>query len=139
MSDRSERDAAARAQQLRAERAIAAIFAGGDLASETLNLSNEFTDRQTARLSKLLRREQTGVMSNDTPREESTPDTPEAGSNATGSQSTSAETYDIVNSGQSDDIENSLTGQGTSDRETTREANRSETDGAGGGGGARGR
>jgi len=41
------------------------------------------------------------------------------GTNASGNQSgDSAETYDIVNSGQSDDIENSLTGQGTSDRET---------------------
>src|SRR5690606_29475973 len=41
------------------------------------------------------------------------------GTNASGNQSGgSAETYDVVNSGQSDDIENSLTGQGTSDRET---------------------
>lgn len=39
--------------------------------------------------------------------------------NASGNQSgDSAETYDIVDSGQSEDIENSLTGQGTSDRET---------------------
>lgn len=41
------------------------------------------------------------------------------GTNASGNQSgDSAESYDIVDSGQSDDIENSLTGQGTSDRET---------------------
>jgi hypothetical protein len=31
-----------------------------------------------------------------------------------------------VDSGQSEDIENSLTGQGTSDRETTREVTRDE-------------
>lgn len=45
--------------------------------------------------------------------------TRQMGTNVSGNQSgDSAETYDIVNSGQSDDIENSLTGQGTSDRET---------------------
>jgi hypothetical protein len=48
-------------------------------------------------------------------------------SNASGNQSESAQTWDSVNSGQSDDIENSLTGQGTSDRETTREVDRDET------------
>lgn len=43
------------------------------------------------------------------------------GSNASGNQSgDSAETYDVVDSGQSDDIENSLTGQGTSDRQTVK-------------------
>ncbi|GAA2074507.1 hypothetical protein GCM10009840_05100 [Pseudolysinimonas kribbensis] len=47
-------------------------------------------------------------------------------SNASGNQSDSAQTWDSVNSGQSDDIENSLTGQGTSDRETTREVDRDE-------------
>jgi hypothetical protein len=47
-------------------------------------------------------------------------------SNASGNQSESAQTWDSVNSGQSDDIENSLTGQGTSDRETTREVDRDE-------------
>lgn len=41
------------------------------------------------------------------------------GSNATGNQNgDSAETYDVVDSGQSDDIQSSLTAQGTSDRET---------------------
>ena len=41
------------------------------------------------------------------------------GTNASGNQSgDSAQTWDVVNSGQSEDIENSLTGQGTSDRET---------------------
>jgi hypothetical protein len=47
-------------------------------------------------------------------------------SNASGNQSDSAQTWDSVDSGQSDDIENSLTGQGTSDRETTREVVRDE-------------
>jgi hypothetical protein len=68
------------------------------------------------------------------------------GSNASGSQSgDSAVTWDVVDSGQSDDIENSLTGQGISDRETTVEADRSESDHhdgrpqPGGGGGGRGR
>jgi hypothetical protein len=51
------------------------------------------------------------------------------GSNASGSQSGgSAQTWDVVDSGQSDDIENSLTGQGISDRETTTEADRTESD-----------
>jgi hypothetical protein len=50
-------------------------------------------------------------------------------SNASGSQSgDSAQTWDSVDSGQSDDIENSLTGQGVSDRETTVEADRTESD-----------
>lgn len=47
-------------------------------------------------------------------------------SNASGNQSDSAQTWDSVDSGQSDDIENSLTGQGTSDRETTKEVDRDE-------------
>ena len=37
-------------------------------------------------------------------------------------------TWDVVDSGQSDDIENSLTGQGVSDRETIVEADRTESD-----------
>ena len=66
------------------------------------------------------------------------------GSNASGSQSGgSAVTWDVVDSGQSEDIENSLTGQGISDRETTVEAGRTESDRhdekPGGGGGGRGR
>ncbi len=50
----------------------------------------------------------------------------DTGSNASGNQSDSAVTWDSVDSGQSEDIENSLTGQGTSDRETTREVTRDE-------------
>ncbi len=47
-------------------------------------------------------------------------------SNASGNQAESAQTWDEVDSGQSDDIENSLTGQGTSDCETTKEVDRDE-------------
>ena len=36
-------------------RAIQAIFSGGDLAAETLQLSNEFTDRQVERLKRVVR------------------------------------------------------------------------------------
>lgn len=67
------------------------------------------------------------------------------GSNASGSQSgDSAETWDSVDSGMSEDVENSLTGQGVSDRETTEEIGRDpEDDGRGGlapgGGGGGGR
>lgn len=57
----------------------------------------------------------------------SDPDTNDAGANASGSQSgDSAQTWDSVDSGQSEDIENSLTGQGYSDRETTEEADETE-------------
>jgi hypothetical protein len=45
----------------RAIRAIEAIFSGGDLAAETLQLSNEFTDRQVARLKKAFRRAPRGT------------------------------------------------------------------------------
>ena len=56
------------------------------------------------------------------------------GSNASGSQSgDSAQTWDSVDSGMSDDVENSLTGQGISDRETTVEADRTESDKGGAG------
>jgi hypothetical protein len=48
------------------------------------------------------------------------------GTNASGNESDSAVTWDTVDSGQSEDIENSLTGQGTSDRETIREVSRDE-------------
>ena len=62
--------------------------------------------------------------------------TTDPGSNASGSQSGgSAQTWDSVDSGMSDDVENSLTGQGISDRETTTEAARTESDKGGGGGG----
>lgn len=47
-------------------------------------------------------------------------------SNASGNQSTSAQTWDEVDSGQSEDIENSLSAAGTSDREMVRETERDE-------------
>jgi hypothetical protein len=47
-------------------------------------------------------------------------------SNASGNQSDSAQTWDEVNSGQSEDIENSLSAAGTSDREMTKDADRDE-------------
>jgi hypothetical protein len=50
------------------------------------------------------------------------------GSDASGSQSTSAVTADVVDSGQSEDIENALSGAGISDRETTVEEARDEAD-----------
>ncbi|MCU1417788.1 MAG: hypothetical protein JWP32_1962 [Schumannella sp.] len=42
-------------QEQRALRAIRSIFSGGDLAAESLQLSNEFTDRQVARLKTAVR------------------------------------------------------------------------------------
>jgi len=51
------------------------------------------------------------------------------GSNASGNESGgSAETWDVVDSGQSEDIENSMTGQGTSDRETLDDLDEAEGD-----------
>ncbi len=51
--------------------------------------------------------------------ERMTIDNGDSGSNVSGNQSgDSAETWDAVDSGQSEDLENSLTGQGTSDRIT---------------------
>jgi len=47
-------------------------------------------------------------------------------SNASGNQSESAQTWDEVDSGMSDDVDNSLTGQGTADREMTKDADRDE-------------
>lgn len=47
-------------------------------------------------------------------------------SNASGNQSESAQTWDSVNSGQSEDIENSLSAAGTSDREMTTDVARDE-------------
>jgi hypothetical protein len=47
-------------------------------------------------------------------------------SNASGNQSDSAQTWDEVDSGQSEDIENSLSEAGTSDREMTQDAGRDE-------------
>ena len=56
------------------------------------------------------------------------PEAADTGSNASGSQQGgSAVTWDSVDSGMSDDVENSLTGQGVSDRETTVEADRTES------------
>jgi len=49
-------DATVETQQQRATRAIDAIFSGGDLAAETMQLSNEFTDRQVARLKAVVTR-----------------------------------------------------------------------------------
>jgi hypothetical protein len=43
-------------QEQRALRTIRAIFSGGDLGAETLQLANEFTDRQVERLKDALRR-----------------------------------------------------------------------------------
>ena len=54
-------DAGDESQQQRAIRAIEAIFSGGDLAAETLQLSNEFTDRQVERLKKAIRRPSRGT------------------------------------------------------------------------------
>jgi hypothetical protein len=44
-------------QEQRAMRTIQSIFAGGDVAAETLQLSNEFTDRQVERMTRALRRQ----------------------------------------------------------------------------------
>ncbi len=43
-------------QQQRAIAALQAVWAGGNLGEETQKLSNEFTDRQTARFAAWLRR-----------------------------------------------------------------------------------
>ena len=52
------------------------------------------------------------------------------GANATGSQSDPASPdWGLVDSGQSDDIENSLTGQGVADRETVADIESAEGDG----------
>jgi hypothetical protein len=53
------------------------------------------------------------------------------GSDASGSQQPrdSAVTWDVVDSGQSEDIESSLTGQGVSDRETVEDIREAEGDG----------
>lgn len=56
LMDEDERAQARREQEERANRAIEAIMRGGDLSAETQGLSNEFTDRQTARLSAWWRR-----------------------------------------------------------------------------------
>lgn len=53
---RDERARAQREQEERALRALDAIHGGGDLAAESQALSNEFTDRQAARITGWLRR-----------------------------------------------------------------------------------
>jgi hypothetical protein len=50
------------------------------------------------------------------------------GENATGSQSGDTPDWALVDSGQSDDIENSLTAQGVSDRETLEDIRAAEGD-----------
>ncbi|RUR01678.1 hypothetical protein [Labedella endophytica] len=50
------RSRAAREQEERATRAIESIMRGGDLGAETQSLSNEFTDRQLARIGAWFRR-----------------------------------------------------------------------------------
>ena len=55
-AERREREA--RAQQDRAIRTIRAVMSGSDLADETLELANEFTDARTAKLAAWLRRAQ---------------------------------------------------------------------------------
>lgn len=54
-TDESERMRRTAEQEKRALEALASIHAGGDLGEETLALSNEFTDRQTARVRAWLR------------------------------------------------------------------------------------
>lgn len=54
-TDESERMRRAAEQEQRALAALASIHAGADLGEETLALSNEFTDRQTARVRAWLR------------------------------------------------------------------------------------
>ena len=55
-------------------------------------------------------------------------DATDPGENATGSQSGDHPDWSLVDSGQSDDIENSLTGQGTSDRETVQDIGEAHDD-----------
>lgn len=55
-------------------------------------------------------------------------DANDPGENATGSQSGDHPDWTLVDSGQSDDIENSLTGQGVSDRETVEDIREAEGD-----------
>lgn len=43
-------------QQERAEATLRSIMAGGNLSAETMNLSNDFTDRQVSRLTSFFRR-----------------------------------------------------------------------------------
>ena len=43
-------------QEERAERSLQAIFGGADLTVESMQLANEFTDRQTGRFKSWMRR-----------------------------------------------------------------------------------
>jgi hypothetical protein len=52
----ADRASRAKSQEERAIQAITAIFSGADLTEESTKLSNEFTDRQTARLERWLRK-----------------------------------------------------------------------------------
>jgi hypothetical protein len=54
--DDDERMRRAEAQEERALQALDSILHGGDLGEETLRLSNEYTDGQTARFRAWLRR-----------------------------------------------------------------------------------
>ncbi|RWZ53021.1 hypothetical protein ELQ90_03580 [Labedella phragmitis] len=54
--DKDERARRAAEQEERARAAIEAIMSGGDLGRETQALSNEFSDRQWARLTAAIRR-----------------------------------------------------------------------------------
>lgn len=54
--DDDERLRRAEAQEERAMQALDSILRGGDLGEETLRLSNEYTDGQTARFRAWLRR-----------------------------------------------------------------------------------
>jgi hypothetical protein len=47
-------------QEERAMRSLQAIFRGADLTAESMQLANEFTDRQTGRLKKWFRRRSAG-------------------------------------------------------------------------------
>jgi hypothetical protein len=51
------------AQEERAVRSLQAIFGGADLTAESMQLANEFTDRQTGRLKRWVRRWSGGAPS----------------------------------------------------------------------------
>lgn len=51
-----ERARRAAEQEQRANETLEAIFRGGDLAEETLKLSNDYSDRQSARVAAWFRR-----------------------------------------------------------------------------------
>jgi hypothetical protein len=53
-------DPAPESQQERAIRSLEAIFSGADLTAETTQLANDFTDRQSGRLTGWLKRKRGG-------------------------------------------------------------------------------